>query len=647
MGEPEKTSLGRAWARVRQRFAFGLGTKVAIMVVVGTVSMIGMFAYLGTAALQENTDRTLQERVILAQMTASYIDALLDNIQGVLTHRAANEEWFAGQEIDLALDSAYNRLDPYVSHIFLIDRAGRLAAAQPPLPADAVLGEITPVAAVLEGSPFAISHVAEPLGSLGPSIVAAAPVRDETGQVAGALAISLDLTNPSIRAFSHPIGLGQSGYMDLVALDGRILASTRPTRVGRESDHGSSLRGMIRDHRQAVSACHDCHTSTIEESPRAEVLAFAPLERAQWGITVRQSEHEVFAATRLLQSRIFELMVLMLGGALVLVYFTTRTVITPIQALTAATRRMGAADLDTPIAVHGQDEVAVLAQSFDEMRVRLKQSADEIQALNRELDARVQERTAAYEAAARDNARLYRELQRKEQSRGELLHRVISAQEEERKRIARELHDEMSQDLTALRVGLDTIQLSLPQDVEKAWARLRSCSAIADSLLQGVHRLIADLRPSLLDDLGLVPAISWYGEQRLKPLGIHLELEAKGMKARLPPSVETALFRIVQESITNVVRHAKATTVSVHLVRDASRVTLQVADNGRGFEPQEFQSAHPQGQGLGLRGMQERTSTLGGEFQLQTEPGKGTIISVSVPLPEERGENAKDPCANG
>jgi signal transduction histidine kinase len=276
------------------------------------------------------------------------------------------------------------------------------------------------------------------------------------------------------------------------------------------------------------------------------------------------------------------------------------------------------------------------------MRVRLKQSTEEIQALNRDLDARVQERTAQYEAAARENARLYAELQRKEQLRGELLHRIISAQEDERKRIARELHDETSQSLSAFMVNLETVQMALKQDPQKAQVHLRGAKATAEALLKNIHRLIADLRPSLLDDLGLVPAIAWYGEQRLNPLGIHFQMEEAGLDKRLHPAIETAFFRIVQEAITNTARYAHASNVCVKLVQHNGTVTLQVSDDGQGFEPQALQRENSQGQGLGLRGMQERAEILGGDFNLQTAPGKGTTITVRVPLPGEGATYGKN-----
>jgi signal transduction histidine kinase len=137
-----------------------------------------------------------------------------------------------------------------------------------------------------------------------------------------------------------------------------------------------------------------------------------------------------------------------------------------------------------------------------------------------------------------------------------------------------------------------------------------------------------------------VPAIAWYGEQRLNPLGIALYLDEDGLQGRLSPAMETALFRIVQETMTNVVRHARASAVTVRLVRRGGYLTLQILDNGCGFDPQILQSSDPRGAGLGLRGIQERVSILGGEFYLQTAPGQGTVITVHVPIPEAEAAHA-------
>jgi signal transduction histidine kinase len=231
------------------------------------------------------------------------------------------------------------------------------------------------------------------------------------------------------------------------------------------------------------------------------------------------------------------------------------------------------------------------------------------------------------------NARLYESLRQQEQMHAQLLRKMITAQEDERMRIARELHDETSQDITALMVGLDTINLAAETNPSKAHTQLETVRGIAKNMLIGIHRLIADLRPSLLDHRGLVPAITWYGDKRLKPLGIELHLEANRTD-RLPRSIETCLFRVVQEGITNVVRHSQASQVTVHLVRQEDCVSLRLSDNGQGFDVNAMSATDETGKGFGLQGMRERIRILAGKFDLQSAPGCGTTITILVPLPQ-------------
>jgi signal transduction histidine kinase len=246
-------------------------------------------------------------------------------------------------------------------------------------------------------------------------------------------------------------------------------------------------------------------------------------------------------------------------------------------------------------------------------------------------------------AQALANAHLYEALQQEQRARAALLDKTISAQEDERKRIARELHDQTSQDLAALMLSLDTCEVGLATDVSGLDRHLRTAKSIAETMLINIHRLINDLRPSLLDDLGLAPAIMWYGEQRLKPLGIALEFKCDRMEARLPPSLETTLFRITQEALTNVVRHAQATRVGMTLEVDDANVFLIVQDNGIGFQVAAVGSAQAMGRGLGLRGMRERATTLGGQLQIESAPGQGTTIKLNIPLPKEKDTGVQDP----
>jgi signal transduction histidine kinase/HAMP domain-containing protein len=238
------------------------------------------------------------------------------------------------------------------------------------------------------------------------------------------------------------------------------------------------------------------------------------------------------------------------------------------------------------------------------------------------------------------NAQLYTALKLEERIRADLLHKVIGAQEDERMRISRELHDETSQSLTALLLGLDTIGIASNNDIDGIETHIQNLKMITEEMLDNIHRLIADLRPSLLDDLGLVPAIEWYGEQRLKQQGLNFKLEENIHEERFPRPVETVLFRVVQEGLTNALRHASASSIKICLVKNQDLVTLEIHDDGIGFDPQKLETMEPGGRGLGLLGMRERAAILGGTLQVESAIGKGTIVRILFHSLESDKNNA-------
>jgi len=215
--------------------------------------------------------------------------------------------------------------------------------------------------------------------------------------------------------------------------------------------------------------------------------------------------------------------------------------------------------------------------------------------------------------------------------------RILTAQEEERKRIARELHDETGQALTSLAVGLRVLQKA--QTLEQARAYAEELVQLTHQALEAVHQLSVELRPKTLDDLGLVPALRWYITRWSRMSGVEATLETKGVEERLPAEIEIVLYRVVQEALTNVAKHAQATHVEVVLERRDDMITLRVTDNGRGLELARAGGALdlsgdriPSGH-LGLFGMQERVSLVGGTLRLSSRPGQGTTVLVELPLP--------------
>jgi signal transduction histidine kinase len=205
------------------------------------------------------------------------------------------------------------------------------------------------------------------------------------------------------------------------------------------------------------------------------------------------------------------------------------------------------------------------------------------------------------------------------------LRRVLGGQELERRRLARELHDETGQALTSILLGLKAVEdADGDEAVSAAAAELRG---LVVATLQDVRRLAVELRPKALDDFGLVPALERLAETFGDHTGIPVQLEARLGEERLGEEIETALYRLVQEALTNVVKHAHASTVSILLIRRGGRVTVVVEDDGTGFDPE-----HPREGGLGLLGMRERVSLLGGRFTIESNGANGTTIAIEVPV---------------
>jgi len=236
-------------------------------------------------------------------------------------------------------------------------------------------------------------------------------------------------------------------------------------------------------------------------------------------------------------------------------------------------------------------------------------------------------------SVAIDNATLYEEVQQSDKVRGELLHRAVSAQEAERQRIARELHDGTGQTLTALGLGLAAAAERVESDPVAVRQQLVDMKQMNAQVLQEVHNVIADLRPSILDNLGLLPALRGHIHAFEQRTGIQTQLLTQGKSARLKPDIETTVFRIVQESLTNVVRHAAAGSVLIQVVFGERDVALSIHDDGRGFSVEQAMARADGRAAWGLLGIHERASLVGGTAEIVSQPGAGTTVRVHIPDP--------------
>jgi two-component system sensor histidine kinase UhpB len=224
-----------------------------------------------------------------------------------------------------------------------------------------------------------------------------------------------------------------------------------------------------------------------------------------------------------------------------------------------------------------------------------------------------------------------------------LNNRLTAVQEEKQKQLARELHDELGQALTAISMNLTAIEEELPADCEpNIGKRLQDAILLTDQTLEQVRKLSLDLRPLMLDELGLVPALRSYVKQYARRVDTKINFECVGLEQRLSSDIETALFRIVQEALTNVARHANASQIHLHLRRKASSIITVIEDDGQGFDVADEvnRSREVLGGGTGILGMRERVALLGGYFNIQSTPGQGTALSIEIPY-EYKNESNK------
>jgi signal transduction histidine kinase len=606
----------------------GLHTRIVLLAMAGTLGPIAVLGWLSWSSVRALERQVLEERQLLAISVAAHVDSIV-NSQLELLEKISLAPGASGPRAEqAALREAYVR-SRLLTCTFLLDRSGKVLRVEPA--GARFLAPPRDLPAIRDAFEKGVPEVS-PLAA-GPGgthrLFLLLPLRNAQNEVVGMVAGAIDPESPKFRGLLNFVPLGSNETVDLVDQHGIVIASTTAERLYTKSDHRDFLAELIERRAPAAGTCHGCHQSGPVKRRVNEVMAFAPLaSRASWGISIRQREAQAFSAATALRWEI-------LGGAAALALLSlllaggaASSITAPLATLAGMAERIAAGELQTPIPDLGGDEVGQLGQALERMRVALRQSLEEVAHARDQLELRVQERTAQIE-------QLYHELKQRDQLRAKLLQKLIGAQEEERRRIARELHDETSQVVGALALGLDAAIATLPEGDSRD--RLQEARALALRTLDGVHRLSFDLRPSALDDLGLSGAIEWYAERDLRRRGIAVRCEWEEESRRLPSEVETALFRATQEAITNIVKHAHAETVLIQCATTPEAVTIEIEDDGQGFDPTSISDTAASGRGLGLAGIKERVEILGGSALIQSAPGQGTRLVLTVPLRGEHG----------
>lgn len=327
--------------------------------------------------------------------------------------------------------------------------------------------------------------------------------------------------------------------------------------------------------------------------------AAVPLPRGRAGALQISLLDEVVGEELSLLTRtiIWTFLVCVAVGTFMALVYTHYIVTRPIYRLVEATERLGKGDFKTRAEVISDDEIGRLARAFNRMADRLQQSS--------------------------------REIREKEKARLELLDKLVETQEEERKTISRELHDQIGQSLLALLLEVQSDSLHRQLDP----ARQQELEDQLRQLINEVRHLSWSMRPSILDDYGLEKALERYAESTSAHYDIPIDFQyvhAEAGEPRLPNRIEVTLYRVAQEAVTNILAHAHATRASIVLIHQPDQVILLIEDNGEGFNVS--QTLEEESRSLGLRGMQERVALHGGSCVYEATPGHGTTVRVTIPL---------------
>ena len=611
----------------------GIQQRIMLYVTVGLALMFGGFAFVGLRSVQEATQLVYQERLSAAYTTAGIFSGdffrIARSAKAVLSKVTPGDR----QGLEVAAEDLMDMLSKdsftffQVTGVWVLDAEGLpLAdAGTPKLGTSTRLPSIASAVGNVSGEDYVLLPAVG--GTSGRTPLARVAIRVGGQKDSGTRVVVVHTTSLSSQNSYNPASFWRTGQdvpavygatgeslpeYELEVLDPEGITALRIWRgrpAGEASRHYGFVRGLALEESSVV-----LHSPGPGDTFLPHVLAIVPIGSSRFYVILEQPVDVALALPLRIKQ---EILVLAVGGFLITLFvawITTRNVVKPTRQLTRAAERMARGDLETPISINSQDEVGKLAQSLDIMRLELKEASEQIGNVNKELESQVRERTARL---------------------ADVLQKVITAQEDERHRLARELHDETLQTLGALSIALDRARDGLHDTPRRSAEHLVEAKAIAGRLLEETRRLILGLRPMALDDLGLGPAIRWYAETHLEGKGVATIVEVGQPAVKLPKHIEVTLFRLAQEAVNNIAKHAEAQHASIRLTFPDSLANLVVTDDGRGFDVNHALQLGTSVPNVGLLGMQERVKLLNGRFNIRSQQGKGTEVNVEIPVETE------------
>lgn len=605
-----------------------LWPRMALSISIGFIFLLLAFWFLGERALRESRDRILDERLAITQVVANQIDNRLVQAQMEL-EESSELASFDSVSSDLTAES--HVLSETVTHssyfsagTVLADSTGRILLSYPVewWASGTDLSTLTFVKTGLANQAVTFSSPFNLPGDDQPIMAIAQPIIRE-GQLLGLLIGLMDLGNSLIsQPLEEATVLGQTAHAVLVDSAGNVIYSTFGLPFQSPGEHFTFYRQALQAGVPVIETVPFELDLPGEPLGHLHVMAFVPLQHISWGVGIGGDvDSETFEPISRLRLGLALIGLTALAGTWGATLIGTKLIVRPVHQLTQEATEIARGDLQARLVINDGGEIGEMAAALEHMRQQLLNNITQLSDWNEQLEQKVSEQTD--------------ELKKQQRITRHLLHRTISAQEEERTRIARELHDEFGQTLIAIELGLASLtQHELTDSAKDTLERSRQ---LTEHSISELRRMVNALRPGVLDQLGLVSSIAWVSRQLFAPLAISCQIHSPEAALPLSDDEETVLFRIAQEAMHNIARHSKARHVDITLARENGHVKMLISDDGQGYEVEQAMAAGP-GQRLGLASIRERAALVDGTVTIQSQPSEGTLIEVRVPAAQPGDE---------
>lgn len=598
--------------------------KIIIAILLNVLIISCTMAGISYFQIKDTIDKSLQSRLALSKTIAGYVEMYVNaNVSRLIDVARSGKVNLNDGELNTEknlLKTAYE-YSIFNEAVFILDKFGNEVVAYP---SKTIIGSnfsfISYVHQVYTEGKTVISNIYIPEGVYRPLIFVLTPFYNKDGSIGGIVGGIFSAPEPFINKILRSAIIDEAMRIEIIDSNEMVFASSEPLSSSYHQSHETILSMMIA---KGQSAIHECrHLAHINPNFKGSyIIAFAPLSSAPWGVIVAQPSELVFEPADSLKFTFLQLVLIFVTAAIILSVTLSSEIVKPVKLLIASVKKIAEGDLLTPIPQTGINELRQLTKAFDTMRQKLYESLQQIKQHNIDLEKTVDLRT--------------KQIQQKNEIIQSLLNKIIKGQEDERMRIARDLHDTVLQDMSAFLINLDVCKVNAD---EQTVQKIEHMKSIVVSAMDNVYAVIKNLRPHLIDDFGLAYAIKWFCEGRLTAKGINCHFVHNiPLDFTLPPEKAITLYRIAQEAIVNIERHAKAKNVLVDIDLSERELEITIEDDGEGFDVDElFSKPIVDGRGLGVLGMKERASLINAEVKIYSKKGEGTRVCVTLKLAEEQ-----------